>query len=840
MPGNLFNEKFSTHLKNILTRAQSQAVFFMHEKNINRVEEKIKNNTKPKKTIITIEHILNSAMQETGSIVSEILNKGKTKIQKHEPKVTKIPQLYANKTENIEIVLDKLVVKSIIKAVQISQQFSHWYIGTEHLIKGIIMVAPKELLEWMKKNNILLNDLEKNIQIVLESTSKFPDITAIFRNEFETDIKREKKSEILEYFGRELTNPKIQKHIDPVIGRDKEIERIINILCRRYKNNPLLLGEAGVGKTAIIEGLSKRIAKGEVPSSLANKKIYTIDMGSMVAGTMYRGEFEARLKQTLEEAEKNGNIILFIDEIHNIIGAGSASGSLDAANMLKPALARGAISIIGATTLDEYKKHIEQDSALERRLQTIQINEPTEEETKEVLKGIKHNYESFHNTIITDEAIDAAVTLSSRYLTGKLQPDKSIDLIDEAAAKVKIERSSNNVYKQIRSIELDLENTLEQKQSAVSKEKYTEAITLKEKESKLREKLAQALKLSKEKDINPAKVEVKHIINIISSLTKIPLGKINFNEKEKLSNLEKEIKKIIIGQDRAIDKISNLIRRSRTNISDPNRPIASFMFLGSSGVGKTETAKQIAKSFFGDIKSLIRLDMSEFSEPYSVSKLIGSPAGYVGYRDGNKFTDLVRVNPYSVVLLDEIEKANSEIFNLLLQILEQGQITDSTGKITNFKNTIIVMTSNIGINSFNKSSELGFEDKTENKDKIHKTEMQAKEKLSSFFKTEFLNRIDSIICFNPLTQKNYIEIIKQYNNELNKRLNDQKISIKLTEKAQKHIVDKGYDSSVGARGVRKFFQDSIESEIAKIILNDKFAEKKIITVDCKKDCLVFY
>ncbi|MBU2575883.1 ATP-dependent Clp protease ATP-binding subunit [Patescibacteria group bacterium] len=839
MANNLFSEKFSTHLKNILTRAQTQAIFSVHEKSINAIGAQIKHNAIQQKAIITIEHILNSAAQETGSIAAEILNKSKNRARTEQARTAKIPQIAANKPVNLEIILDKAVMKSIIKAVQISQQFSHWYIGTEHLVKGMLMAAPKELSEWARKNNIYAADLEKNIQIVLESTSKFPDITAIFRNESETDVKREKKSEILEYFGKELTNPKIQKEIDPVIGRDKEIERIINILCRRYKNNPLLLGEAGVGKTAIIEGLSKRIAQGAVPPILANKKIYTIDMGSMVAGTMYRGEFEARLKQTIEAAEKNGNTILFIDEIHNIIGAGSASGSLDAANMLKPALARGTISIIGATTLDEYKKHIEQDSALERRLQPIQIIEPTEEETKQIIKGIKHNYESFHNVIIPDEAIDTAVKLSSRYLTDKLQPDKSIDLIDEASARVKVERSSNNIYKQIRSIESELENILEQKQLAVSKERYSDAIILKEKESQLREKYESALKLAEQEDKSPSQVTAEHVANIVSSLTKIPLGKIEFDEKEKLSNLEEEIKKTIIGQNKAIEKISNLIRRSRTSVSDPNRPIASFLFLGSSGVGKTETARQIARSFFGDIKSLIRLDMSEFSEMYSVSKLIGAPAGYVGYRDSNKFTDLVRANPYSVILLDEIEKANQEVCNLLLQILEQGEITDSTGRSINFRNTIIVMTSNIGINSFNKASELGFKSKSEDRAKIQITESQAREKLSSFFRTEFLNRIDSCVCFNPLLKKDYIEIVKQYTNELNKRLADEAILVELTEKAQNYVVNKGYDPSVGARGVRKFFQDNIESEIAKMILNDKFGEKKTVTVDRKAGFLVF-
>ncbi|PIZ77856.1 MAG: ATP-dependent Clp protease ATP-binding subunit ClpC, partial [Parcubacteria group bacterium CG_4_10_14_0_2_um_filter_41_6] len=633
------------------------------------------------------------------------------------------------------------------------------------------------------------------------------------------DIKTDKKNEILEYFGTELTSPKLQKNIDPVIGRNKEIERIINILCRRYKNNPLLLGEAGVGKTAIVEGLSKRISEGKVPSILANKKIYSIDMGSMLAGTMYRGEFEARLKQAIESAEKQGNIILFIDEIHNIMGAGSASGSMDAANMLKPALARGSLSIIGATTLDEYKKHIEQDSALERRLQPIRVLEPTLEETKEVLLGIKHNYETFHNVIISENAIDAAVALSDRYITEKLQPDKSIDLIDEASAKVKVEKSSSKAFSALRLLEAELNEVMDKKHLAVSKEKYSDAIVLKEKENQLLEQVKKAKVLAQDQDSSPVLVADKHIMELVSSLTKIPLGKIEYQEKEKLSYLEDQLKSVIIGQDKAIKDIANLIRRSRTSVSDPMRPIASFMFFGPSGVGKTETARQIAKAYFGDLSSLIQVDMSEFSESYSISKLIGAPAGYVGYRDSNSFTDRVRANPYSVVLLDEIEKAHKEVFNLLLHILENGSITDSTGRSVNFRNTIIIMTSNIGSEARSGSGEIGFQEN--GKTLVNNSNgNDAIKKLSQYFKTEFLNRIDSCVPFKTLSEDDYLAIIDQYLGILNIRLSEKNVRVSLSEKAKKHAIEKGHNSSQGARGVRKFFQDHVESEIAKQILND--------------------
>ncbi|PJC40626.1 MAG: ATP-dependent Clp protease ATP-binding subunit ClpC [Parcubacteria group bacterium CG_4_9_14_0_2_um_filter_41_8] len=816
-------------------KARYEAMFMVH-KNIDATQNRGQTKTSQHTAVITIEHLLDAAMRERGSIIAQILEK-KSSTRSISPTQARPIKTQARKETNIEIILHDIVAKTIIKAVQISQQYSHWYVGTEHLLKAILVCAPKQFSEWMRKNNITVHNIEKNIQVILESTSKFPDITAIFRDE-DIDIKTDKKNEILEYFGTELTSPKLQKNIDPVIGRNKEIERIINILCRRYKNNPLLLGEAGVGKTAIVEGLSKRISEGKVPSILANKKIYSIDMGSMLAGTMYRGEFEARLKQAIESAEKQGNIILFIDEIHNIMGAGSASGSMDAANMLKPALARGSLSIIGATTLDEYKKHIEQDSALERRLQPIRVLEPTLEETKEVLLGIKHNYETFHNVIISENAIDAAVALSDRYITEKLQPDKSIDLIDEASAKVKVEKSSSKAFSALRLLEAELNEVMDKKHLAVSKEKYSDAIVLKEKENQLLEQVKKAKVLAQDQDSSPVLVADKHIMELVSSLTKIPLGKIEYQEKEKLSYLEDQLKSVIIGQDKAIKDIANLIRRSRTSVSDPMRPIASFMFFGPSGVGKTETARQIAKAYFGDLSSLIQVDMSEFSESYSISKLIGAPAGYVGYRDSNSFTDRVRANPYSVVLLDEIEKAHKEVFNLLLHILENGSITDSTGRSVNFRNTIIIMTSNIGSEARSGSGEIGFQEN--GKTLVNNSNgNDAIKKLSQYFKTEFLNRIDSCVPFKTLSEDDYLAIIDQYLGILNIRLSEKNVRVSLSEKAKKHAIEKGHNSSQGARGVRKFFQDHVESEIAKQILNDIIESKPEILVDVQKGELKF-
>ncbi|MDP6756545.1 MAG: ATP-dependent Clp protease ATP-binding subunit, partial [Patescibacteria group bacterium] len=825
---NLFSEKFSQHLKLVLAKATKKAADSFNkqitEKELDSARAHIENKIIVPTTEtaeLTIKHILDSLLEESGSIAAEILKKSRigAKDSKHASQIAKSSKLLNNNTSlssSIQVNLEQDAVASLVKAVQISHQYRHYYIGTEHLLKSIILLNSGETNNWFRQNMIATKDLEKNIQVVLESTSKFPDLTAVFRPNSSTQQKTDTKNTALEYFGKDLTSTNIQKDIDPVIGRDLEIERLISILCRRYKNNPLLLGEAGVGKTAIVEGLAKRINTGEVPPILANKKIISLDLGAMVAGTIYRGEFEARLKQALEVSEKEKNIILFIDEMHTIIGAGSASGSLDAANMLKPALARGTISIIGATTIEEYKKNIQTDSALERRLQPIMVDEPTEEETKQVLSGIKENYEKFHNVIITQEAIDAAVQLSARFLPEKLQPDKSIDLIDEAAALVKVEKSNNSIWKQIRSVEQQISKILEKKQNAVAEENYSKAIILKQEEEGLQQSYKHLLEQTKTFDSSKITILKDHITRVVSSLTKIPLGELAQDEREKLSSLEYELKKKIIGQDKALSSIANLIRRSRTNVADPNRPIASFIFLGPSGVGKTETARELARTFFGDSKSLITVDMSEFSESYSVSKLVGAPAGYVGYRDSNNFTDKIRANPYSVVLLDEIEKAHSEIFNLFLQILELGQITDSTGRAINFRNTIIIMTSNIGLESFNQASRIGFDSFDNDAAYANIAQKEVIEQLKANFRAEFLNRIDNTIVFSPLSQTAYQEIVRQYLSDLNKRLEQESTIVEMSDKSQKHVVNSGYAPETGARSIRKFFQDNIESEIAKL------------------------
>ena len=808
MVSRLFSEKFTTHLKQALLRARDLAG-----------EE------------INTDNILDALAQEKGSIAAEIINKARrAKIETD----VEVPRWQdQNKTmgaENKIVTLAPEANSGIIKAIQISQQYGHKYVGTEHLLKSLAALRSKTVLAWWQRQTVSVAAIEKNLHIVLESTSKFPDLTAVFRAQRQTAATREDKLQTtLEYFGRELTSLAVQKDIDPVIGRAPEINRLIHVLCRRYKNNPLLLGEAGVGKTAIVEGLAKKIAQGDVPPILANKKIFTIDLAALVAGTIYRGEFEARFKNLIEAAESGGNIILFIDEIHTIMGAGSASGSLDAANMLKPALARGAVSVIGATTLDEYKKHLETDSALERRLQPILVEEPNESETIAVLAGIKNNYEQFHNVSIEAAAVTAAVKLSNRYITDKLQPDKAIDLIDEASSRVKVERSQKAIWQTIRQLEAALNQAKTDKRKAVAEENYRQAINFKQIEADLTAQLAALLSEAKTQDNRPTLVTAGHIRQVVSSLTKIPLGELAQDEREALTDLESKLQEKIIGQNEALTSIANLIRRSRTEVADPTKPLASFMFLGPSGVGKTETAKQLAQIMFNDPKALIKVDMSEFAEGFTVSRLIGAPAGYVGYRDSNKFTDLVRRRPHSVILLDEIEKAHPEVFNILLQVLEDGHLTDATGRLVNFRNTVIIMTSNLGLAEFNQAARLGFGSAEENPaftdiaKRVHRD-------LANQFRPEFLNRIDQVAIFKPLSKDSLFAIVGLYLNELNRRLRDKNINLLLTPVAQDYIVATAYTPDSGARGVRRFFQDQIEGKLANMILQEPLANQTI-TVD---------
>lgn len=647
----------------------------------------------------------------------------------------------------------------------------------------------------------------------------------------------------IESFTVDITCQAKENKLDPVIGREKEIQRVIQILCRRLKNNPVLIGEPGVGKTAIVEGLAQRIAKGQVPSQIANKRLIMLDLALLVAGTMYRGQFEERLKKVLDELLKRGDTILFIDELHTIVGAGAAEGALDVSNIIKPSLAKGQLRLIGATTLDEYRKFIEKDSALERRLQKVTVDEPSQEETFEILKGIRKNYEAHHKVKISDEALRSAVELSARYIADRFLPDKAIDLIDEAAAAWQI-KHDNQDFGKITQAEKQLSQVKVQKEKEVENENFEKAANLRNLELRLKEEI-ENLKQNQKSAPENKKNEInrEEITKVLSLWTNVPVESLETSEKEKYLSLEKTIKKTIIGQDDAISQISSAIRRSKTGISDPNRPIGSFIFLGPTGVGKTELAKVLAQELFGSRESIIKIDMSEFMERHNVSRLIGAPPGYVGFEDAGKLTEKIRQKPYSIVLFDEIEKAHPEIFNILLQILEDGELTDAKGRKVNFKNTIIIMTSNIGINRLNQQAQIGFSAKGSEQKNLLKEYNSLKntiiKELKENFRPELLNRIDKIIVFNALNNKEIENIAKIQLDKLNDRLNKEGIEIKFSEEIIKFIAKHGFDPNFGARPLRRAISELIENPLSDQILQGNFVKKDKINLKLKNHKIFF-
>lgn len=814
-------QKFTVHCKNALKNALGLALSLGHK-------------------TVSPSHIFYGLLQEKGSISGEILAKAKINGLKLKQN---IDQQNPGQIKVNQIDLAPNSKKLVEKAVLLASLNKHKYIGTEHLLAALLEVNDQKISDFLNQSNIDLWEIRKEVEIALSSTGKFSDILGALDNfnfkEQNNDYSSENGIAVsppplaLDLFATNLTDYHIQKGIDPVIGRQEEIGRLIQILSRRHKNNPILLGDPGVGKTAIVEGLAKKILQGEVPEFLINKKIYTLDLSSVVAGTSFRGEFENRLRQIIFEIKKNPNIILFIDELHNIIGAGSAVGSMDAANILKPVLARGEIRCIGATTLEDYKKHIESDPALERRFQPIIVNQPTVPETVKILLGIKENYEVFHQVRIQNDAILTAAQLSERYLADRFLPDKAIDLIDEASAAAKIKQGSDIALLQIKELENLKQKAMEKKEEMVKKEKFNLALTYKKQEEEIAEKLNE-LKTERQqlRQKNLIKITKEDITQIIAKITGIPLSDLIVEEKNSLLQLEKTLAKKIIGQKEALKTVAEFIRRSRLGITSASRPIGSFIFLGPSGVGKTELAKVLAESVFNSQQTLVRIDMSEFAESFNISKLIGAPAGYVGYKEGAKLTDAVKRRPYSVVLFDEIEKAHSQVFNLFLQILEDGQLTDALGKKINFRNTIIIMTSNIGSEEFNQQAALGFSAKTDKEkqaaeNNFQEIERQIIKKLKNKFPPEFLNRLDKIVVFKPLTTSSITKIAVLQLNELKERLAEKNIKVEFSPALSRLIAKISYSPEVGARAVRKTIQDSIESQIAHKLLSGNKIRKKI-------------
>jgi ATP-dependent Clp protease ATP-binding subunit ClpC len=638
------------------------------------------------------------------------------------------------------------------------------------------------------------------------------------------------KTATLDQFGRDLTQLARQDGLDPVVGREKEIERVIQILSRRTKNNPVLIGDPGVGKTAIVEGLAQRIVAGKVPEVISNKRLVTLDLASLVAGTKYRGEFEDRLKKVVEEITREKNIIVFIDELHTIIGAGAAEGAIDAANILKPALARGELQCIGATTLDEYRKHIERDPALERRFQPIMVDEPTVEEALEILKGLRDKYEAHHRVRITDEALQAAVRLSDRYITDRFLPDKAIDLMDEAGSRVRLQAFT--APPDVKDLEARIDEIRKEKESAVNNQEFEKAAQLRDEENKLRRELENKRNnWQQKKGGEELEVTAEDIAQVVASWTGIPVRKLAEEESDRLLRMEEILHRRVIGQDEAVRAVSRAIRRARAGLKDPKRPIGSFIFLGPTGVGKTELARALAEALFGDEDAMVRIDMSEYMEKFAVSRLVGAPPGYVGYEEGGQLTEAVRRKPYSVVLLDEIEKAHPDVFNILLQVLEDGRLTDAKGRTVDFRNTVIIMTSNVGVSLIRREAVMGFKTEEEQNAGYENMKKKVMEEMRRTFRPEFLNRIDEIIVFHSLSREHIKDIVGLMVREVAKRLADNEIEVEVTEAAKEYLAREGFDEDYGARPLRRAIQKEIEDRLSEEMLRGTFKRGDRVRID---------
>ena len=730
-------------------------------------------------------------------------------------------------------------VKHVLElAIQVANHMNHNYVGTEHILLGLLSDGSGVAVAILRAMNIRSNDVVGAIRSILGSNKGS-------NNGGQEGINSNNDLGELSDFATDLNESAKQGKIDPVIGRDTEIQRVIQILSRRTKNNPVLIGEPGVGKTAIAEGLAQRIVTGNVPEILRNKRIISLSIGSMLAGAKYRGEFEERLKKAIDEVQQHDDMIIFIDEIHTLVGAGATEGAMDAANILKPALARGEFQVIGATTLDEYKKHIEKDAALERRFQPVQVGEPNEEDALEILKGLRDRYEAFHKAKITDEALTAAVSLSSRYITDRFLPDKAIDVVDEAASKVRMKVFS--AAPDVKALEDRLNTVKKEKEAAVTSQDFEKAAKLRDEEQSLLKEIGDKKSIAKEKSDQKLIVTEEDIAAVVAQWTGIPVAKIAEEESATLLHLEEELHKRVVGQDEAVTAVAKAVRRARAGLKDPKRPIGSFLFLGPTGVGKTELARALASSLFGDESAMIRLDMSEYMEKHTVSRLVGAPPGYVGYEEGGQLTDAVRRKPYSVILLDEVEKAHADFFNILLQVLDDGRLTDSQGRTVDFRNTVIIMTSNLGAKALHKNSpELGFLaakksdfNVDENKEiEFKEAKKSVMDAVKRHFRPEFLNRIDEMIVFHPLTEEDLKEIVTILMSDVTKRLGERDLQLEITPEAMKLLVKEGSDFTMGARPLKRAIQRLIEDPVSDLILKGDAKEGKIIKADAKDNDLV--
>lgn len=806
------NERFTERAQKVILLSQEFAQQFGHN-------------------YVGTEHLLLGLMQEGEGIAAEAMRKMGVKLAALKERVMRIVGPGQQKAQLLGFTprTKRIFELSFAEA----RSLGHSYIGTEHLLLGLVRegegIGAKILSEMGLSN-------EKVREEVLKLLNNHHHVSG---NKKGTQTEKKEKT-ILEQYSRNLNQMAKEEKMDPVIGRDEEIQRVIQILSRRTKNNPCVIGESGVGKTAIAEGLAQRIVSSNVPQNLKDKQIVTLDLAAMVAGAKYRGEFEDRLKKVMEELRHNNQIVLFIDEIHTIIGAGAAEGAIDASNILKPALARGEIQAIGATTIDEYKKHIEKDSALERRFMPILVEEPSLVDSVTILEGLRDRYEAHHRVKITDEALKGAVNLSHRYISDRYLPDKAIDLIDEAASKIRLLTITEPP--DLKHLEEKLQNLLKEKEEAISIQDYERAAILRDQEKEVREELdLEKNEWYQVKEGRKPIVTEENIADIVSEWTGIPVRKLQEDESERLLNIENVLHERVIGQQEAIESVAKAIRRARVGLKDPKKPIGSFIFLGPTGVGKTELSRALAEAIFGDENAMVRVDMSEYMEKHTVSKLIGSPPGYVGYDEGGQLTEKIRRKPYSVVLFDEIEKAHPDVFNALLQILDDGRLTDGRGRLVSFKNTIIIMTSNVGAHNIRKQKTLGFAANLEQEEKSAHESMKENilQDLKKTFRPEFLNRIDDLIVFHSLDEKDISAIVELMITELSKRLKEMNIHIELTPEAKKHIGHQGFDPDYGARPLKRTIQKMLEDQITEEILRGEILEGHQVLIDFENEKLTF-
>jgi ATP-dependent Clp protease ATP-binding subunit ClpC len=798
-------ERFTDRARKVMALANQEAQRFNHE-------------------YIGTEHILLGLVKEGSGVGANVLKNLDVDLRKVRLEVEKLVKSGPETVTMGKLPQTPRAKKVIEYAIEEARNLNHNYVGTEHLLLGLLREQDGVAAQVLMNLNLRLEDVREEVLNLLGASEESEEATGSMPG---GEKKGKSKTPALDSFGRDLTEIARQGKLDPVIGRQMEIERIIQILCRRQKNNPVLLGEAGVGKTAIVEGLAQRIVSGDIPELLTDRRIVVLDLAMMVAGTKYRGQFEERIKAVMNEVRRAGNVILFIDELHTLVGAGGAEGAIDASNVLKPALSRGEIQCIGATTLDEYRKYIEKDTALERRFQQVIVEPPTSEETILILKGLRDRYEAHHRVRITDIALEQCVELSARYIP-RVQPDKAIDVMDEAGARVRLK--SMTKPPDLTEMEHDLERLNAEKDEAVKNADYERAAQIRDQIDTIKNKKRTLQKewRDRSKEIDGV-VDDEVIAEVVSSMTGIPLKRMGRDEADRLLGLEDELHKRVVSQDEAVKAIARAVRRSRSGLKDPNRPMGSFIFVGPSGVGKTYLAKCLAEFLFGDPEALFVLDMSEYMEKHNVSRLIGAPPGYVGYEEGGQLTERIRRRPYSVILLDEIEKAHPDVFNMLLQIMEEGRLTDSFGRHVDFKNTIVIMTSNVGAHRITLQDEFGFGKRDENISYSKMRDM-LKTELEDHFRPEFLNRLDEIIVFHKLTHENLINIVDLELEKLAKRMSTKGIELEVSKEAKDYLIEQGTDEKFGARPLRRAIEHHLEDQISEAMLRGEFEGKNKVIV----------